>query len=100
MTIKDFTRDAEGNFSDDLDEHINQAFQNVAAALKSAGGASWGEVYSINSYHAPLTDEALNITLKYIEQYMPDRKPLWNLFGVANLALPEMKIEVVVKAYV
>lgn len=67
--------------------------------MKSAGG-NWGEVFSINSYHDPLSDEALNITLKYIELYLPDRKPLWNVFGVVNLAIPEMRIEVVVKAYV
>jgi len=92
-------RDAQGNFDDDLDKHIGQAFQNVKSALQSAGG-KWSEVFSINSYHDPLSDAALNITLKYIEQYLPNRKPLWNVFGVVNLAIPDMRIEVVVKAYV
>ena len=93
------SRDAQGNFDVDLDKHIHQAFQNVESALKSAGG-KWGEVYSITSYHDPLSDDALTITLKYIEQYLPDRKPLWNVFGVVNLAIQDMRIEVVVKAYV
>jgi enamine deaminase RidA (YjgF/YER057c/UK114 family) len=97
--IETYTRDAQGNFDVDLDKHIHQAFQNVELALESAGG-KWGEVFSINSYHDPLSDEALNITLKYIQQYLPHRKPLWNVFGVVNLAIPDMRIEVVVKAYV
>jgi enamine deaminase RidA (YjgF/YER057c/UK114 family) len=93
------SRHAQGNFDADLDKHIHQAFQNVELALKSAGG-KWGEVFSINSYYDPLSDEAPNITLKYIQLYLPDRKPLWNVFGVVNLAIPDMRIEVVVKASV
>lgn len=67
--------------------------------MQAAGGKGWEEVFSVNSYHVSLTDEALNVTVKYLTQFMPDRKPLWNALSVPNLALPEMQIEIVVKAF-
>jgi non-canonical poly(A) RNA polymerase PAPD5/7 len=92
-------RNATFGFENDLTKHITQAFKNVDTALKSAGGNGWEEVYSVSSYHVPLSVEALDVMAKIIKEYMPDRKPVWNVFEVPRLGLPEMQIEIVVKVY-
>lgn len=43
--------------------------------------------------------KAPDIMTKIIKEYMPDRKPVWNVFEVPRLGLPEMQVEIVVKAY-
>jgi enamine deaminase RidA (YjgF/YER057c/UK114 family) len=88
---------APSKYPEDLDAHIAQAFKNVEAALKVAGGKGWEEVYSVTTYHVPLKKEALEITSKYFKEYMT-HKPLWTAVGVPNLAEKEMQIEIVVKA--
>jgi non-canonical poly(A) RNA polymerase PAPD5/7 len=84
-------------FPDTLDEHIHNAWKNVETALKAAGGKGWEEVYSVTTYHCPMSEESLGIAVKYMKQYAP-HKPLWTAVGVAALAHPKMKIEVAVKA--
>lgn len=82
----------------DLDEHIHQAFRNVEAALKDAGGKGWEEVYSVTTYHSPMSEDSIKICGKLFGEYMPNHLPLWTAIGVAALAEKEMQIEIVVKA--
>ena len=90
-------RDAEGKYAESLKDHIEQAWKNVEAALIDAGGKGLEEVYSINTYHCPMSEEALIFCVEYVKKYMP-HKPIWTAVGVQALADPGMKIEIVVKA--
>lgn len=43
--------------SEDITTEVDQAFENVDATLKDAGGKGMDEVYKLVIYAAPLTDE-------------------------------------------
>jgi len=90
-------RDSEGKYPESLKDHIEQAWKNVEAALIDAGGKGLDEVYSINTYHCPMSEESLMVCVEYVKKHMP-HKPIWTAVGVAALADPGMKIEIVVKA--
>jgi len=47
-----------------------------------------------------LDGEALQAMVQNFKKYMPDHAPVWTCVGVANLALPQMRIEVEVVAHV
>lgn len=42
--------------SDDLAEHVNQAFSNVELTLKHAGGKGWSQVYKSRMVRLPLSE--------------------------------------------
>ena len=92
-----YPRNEDGSYPENLDEHIHNAWKNVEKTLKAAGGKGWDEVFSVTTYHCPMSEESLLTAVKYMKQYAP-HKPLWTAVGVAALAQKEMQIEVVVKA--
>lgn len=96
----------QGGWGDDLEipesieEEIARAFRNVERTLATAG-ASWKDVVHVNSYHVGGFPPVVNETMaKLYRQYMPDRAPIWTEVGVAELALPTMRIEIRVTAIV
>ncbi|KAL7904932.1 Endoribonuclease L-PSP/chorismate mutase-like protein [Trichoderma velutinum] len=88
-----------GEYQKDLDAQIDQAFANVERALKDAGGKGWSQVYRINTYHVPISNEALGAVTRNIRQYMPEHQPIWTAVGVARLAEDDMLIEIEVVAH-
>lgn len=93
-------RDTGADYPRDTKAHIQQAFANVEATLKLAGGTGWDQVYLIRSYHVGMTQDALEVTAQCLKEYTPDHAPLWTAIGVEKLAFPEMRIEIEVKAHV
>jgi len=89
-----------GTISSDINTQIDQAFSNVDLNLKHAGGKGWEQVFRVNSYHVPLTNEALQAMLRNAAKWMPDHKPIWTIVGVTELGEEEMKVEIEVTAHV
>ncbi|RVX66000.1 hypothetical protein B0A52_09926 [Exophiala mesophila] len=89
-----------GEFYQDLDEQIDQAFKNVDINLRDAGGQGWSQVYKISSFHVPLDMEAAGAMIRNFAKWMPNHKPIWTAIGVAGLGgTTEMKVEIEVIAH-
>ena len=84
-------------FSDDVHDQVRQAFANVATVLGEAG-ATWDRVIDITSYHVDLDEAILGTMVEQLRQYCPNHQPLWTVVGVAQLALPAMKVEITANA--
>ncbi|MDR9897506.1 RidA family protein [Aetokthonos hydrillicola Thurmond2011] len=83
-----------------LADEIAQAFRNIEQTLATAG-ASWEHVVHVNSYHVGgFPPEVSDVMVKLYRYYMPNHAPIWTQIGVAELALPTMRIEIRVTAIV
>lgn len=56
-------------------------------------------VYKLIVYYTPMSEEALNLTVDELRRWFPDHRPLFTAIGVANLALPDMHVEIEVLAH-
>ena len=83
----------------DIDAQIDQAFQNVELALKTAGGKGWSQVFRVNSYHIPMDNEALGAMVRNFKKWMPDHQPIWTCVGVVKLGEDAMRVEIEVSAH-
>ncbi|KAM0154654.1 hypothetical protein ACHAQE_005751 [Botrytis cinerea] len=83
----------------DIEKQIEQAFDNVEAALKTAGSKGWEDVFSLTSHHMPMSDKAMEIMVRLLKKYCPNHQPIWTSLGVPALAFPDMKVEIEVRAY-
>ncbi|KAK1254812.1 hypothetical protein MKX08_008807 [Trichoderma sp. CBMAI-0020] len=88
-----------GEFKNDVNAQIDQAFANVDLTLKDAGGKGWSQVYRVNSYHLPLDNEALGAMVRNFKTYMPNHQPLWTCIGVQRLGEDPMRVEIEVVAH-
>lgn len=86
-------------FPENISDEIDQAFENVATALKNAGGKGWPQVFRVNSYHTDITPEVTSRMGENFKKWMPDHKPIWTEIGVAKLGAPNMNVEIEVVAY-
>ncbi|KXJ86096.1 endoribonuclease L-PSP [Microdochium bolleyi] len=90
--------DASGALAADPKAQIDQALQNVLAALRAAEpAATWRNVVSVRSYHTDLatTFEMMPAAFKALD---PDHRPLWTCVEIRRLALEEMTVEIEVEA--
>lgn len=80
-----------------LSDEIAQALDNVAFVLESVG-ASWGDVYSVNSYFVDKISDEVNMQMvNFFKKNCPNQ-PLWTNIQVAGLGHPSMRVEIVVEA--
>jgi len=91
-------KDGELSFPESDLEQIDQAFYNVEKALKASGGKGWEQVYRVNSYHTKITPEVGQRMSENYKKWMPNHKVIWTQLGVAQLGVPEMKVEIEVVA--
>lgn len=91
-------KDGELVFPETQLEQIDQAFHNVATALKAGGGKGWEQVYRVNSYHTEITPEVGQRMAENYKKWMPNHKVIWTQLGVAQLGVPQMKVEIEVVA--
>ena len=49
---------------------FHQAFENVDHAIKHAGGKGMASVYKLAVYYAPVSEEALNLTVENLRKWM------------------------------
>lgn len=88
-----------------VEEEISQAFANVERTLQQAG-ASWASVYRLVTYHVveagdpAIAEPVLEYCVSLLRERIPGHAPIWTAVGVPGLALPGMRIEVVVSASV
>ncbi|KAK7540203.1 L-PSP endoribonuclease family protein [Phyllosticta citricarpa] len=87
-----------GKIHADVHDQIDQAFANVELVLKTAGGKGWSQVFRVNSYHIPLSEDTIQAMVKNFKKYMPNHHPIWTCVGVSKLADPDMKVEIEVVA--
>ncbi len=89
----------------ELEEEIDQAFQNITVALEAAG-SDWSKVYLLRTYHSvPVGAEAIprdsfELVRAGVAKYLAGRPPAWTAIGVSALAEPGMHIEIEAKAAV
>jgi hypothetical protein len=57
------------------------------------------QVFKLVSYHVDLQPKHMELMIKYLKKYSPDRQPLWTQIGVARLAYDSMHVEIDVVAY-
>ncbi|CAK7202148.1 hypothetical protein SEUCBS139899_004868 [Sporothrix eucalyptigena] len=79
-----------------LEEQIDQTFQYIDLAMRTAGGKGLSQVFQVRSYHRGLskTPEVVEIMVKNLEKWFPEHRPLWTCIGVESLANPEMLVEI------
>lgn len=90
---------ATGVFHREINAQIDQAVANVELNLKDAGGKGWEQVFRVNSYHAPLNNEALEAMVRNFKRYTPDHQPLWTVVGASRLGEDDMRVEIEVVAH-
>ncbi|KAJ5360132.1 hypothetical protein N7517_009323 [Penicillium concentricum] len=83
----------------EINAQIDQAFANVDLNLKHAGGKGWEQVFRVNSYHAPINDEALEAMVRNFKKWMPNHQPIWTCVGVTRLGEEDMRVEIEVVAH-
>lgn len=69
------------------------------AALKTAGGKGWSQVYKVRSYHVPYNGEVAEHMLRNFKHWMPNHQPLYTCIGVQRLGEDDMRVEIEVEAY-
>lgn len=89
-------------FPESLEDEIARAFENVERALAQAG-ASWSDVYSVDSYHVPTAPDFIgqdhhDHMVAGFRKHMGDRSPIWTEIGVAALGAVGMRVEIRVAA--
>ncbi|KAF3054767.1 hypothetical protein CFAM422_013252 [Trichoderma lentiforme] len=87
-----------GDISPEIQEEVSQAFANVEANLKHAGGKGWSQVYRVVTYSTDIKATHDLIVANY-RRHMPGHHPTWTELGVKELGLPTMHIEIEVEAY-
>ncbi|KAH8800323.1 L-PSP endoribonuclease family protein [Xylogone sp. PMI_703] len=88
-----------GEVYKEINAQIDQAFATVGLNLKNASGKGREQVYRINSYHMPLTNEVMDATVRNFKKYMPNHRPIWTCVGVTQLGEDGMNVEIEVVAY-
>ncbi|RYP13054.1 hypothetical protein DL767_010927 [Monosporascus sp. MG133] len=88
---------ASGEISGGIDAEVDQAFENVEANLRHAGGKGWSQVYRVVTYSTDLKATHDRIVANY-RRWMPDHQPAWTEVGVARLGLDTMHVEIEVEA--
>ncbi|KAF4420621.1 RutC family protein [Colletotrichum fructicola] len=89
-----------GEFEKGINAQIDLAFENVERCLRDAGGKGWSQVYRVNSYHVPISNEALAAMVRNFRKWMPNHQPLWTCVGVPRLGEDDMRVEIEVVAHV
>ncbi|TDZ61746.1 hypothetical protein CTRI78_v004163 [Colletotrichum trifolii] len=94
--------DAEtGEIPSGLEEEIDQAFENVDLALRTAGGEGWSQVFRVRIYalDEAFAEDGVGRMVENIKKWAPDHAPLLTGVGVSKLGQPGMRVEVEVSAY-
>lgn len=78
---------------------IDQAFETVDFNLKHAGSKGWSQVFSVNSFHVPLNNEANEAMVRNFRKWCPDHQPTYTCVGVQRLGEDDMRVEIQVIAY-
>lgn len=78
---------------------MDQAFDNVDHTLKEAGGKGWEQVYSVRAYCVGIELDIQEHMIRNLKKWTPDHEPIYTVVGVQALAIPEMRIEIEVKAH-
>lgn len=82
-----------------LEDEIRQAFENVEWALNAAG-ATWTDVFNMTTYVTePFSNEVHGVFSEELKKRCKNA-PLWTQLGVRELGFPQMRVEIVVEAYV
>jgi enamine deaminase RidA (YjgF/YER057c/UK114 family) len=77
---------------------IEQAFDNIEAVLKEAGGKGCSQIFRVNSYHVPMNDEALETMIATMTKRISGHHPIWTAVGVPRLGIEAMMVEIEVVA--
>ncbi|KAH6838604.1 endoribonuclease L-PSP [Chaetomium sp. MPI-CAGE-AT-0009] len=85
----------------DIAAEVEQAFANVDACLRSAGGrGGWAQVYKVNLYTTELSEPLFAAWAASMRKWAGEHhRPLLTGVAVAGLAVPGMRVEIEVVAY-
>jgi enamine deaminase RidA (YjgF/YER057c/UK114 family) len=75
-----------------MEAQAHRAFRNLRSVLQAAG-ASLADVVELITFHTDLRGE-MQAFAPVKDEYFPDRYPSWTAVGVAQLALPELCVEI------
>lgn len=90
--------DATGSLAPTPRAQIDQALQNVLAALKAAEpSATWDNVVLVRSYHTDLK-ETFMMMPEAFKELGKEHRPIWTCVEVKALALEDMVVEIEVEA--
>ncbi|EHL03757.1 putative RutC family protein yabJ [Glarea lozoyensis 74030] len=88
-----------GEWPSGIDGQVDEAFINVDKCLKFAGGKGWEQVFKVNSYHIPLSEEMMAAMIRNFRKWMPNHRPLWTCIEVPRLGEKGMIVEIEVQAH-
>jgi len=76
----------------DIEEQAQMAFLALQQVLEAAG-ARLADVVELMTFHTHLQED-MPIFARIKDQFIPERYPSWTAVGIAQLALPELRVEV------
>lgn len=76
----------------DVEEQAHLAFQGLKNVLEAAG-ATLADVVELMTFHTELQGD-MQAFAQVKDQYFPDRYPSWTAVGIAQLALPGLRLEI------
>jgi len=82
----------DGKASSDPETQFKQAFESLKSVL-SAGGASFGDIVDITTFHVGLQSNMRAFT-KVKDQYVSAPYPAWTAIGISELAFPGGLVEI------
>lgn len=82
----------------DLNDEIDQAFENVDIALRDAGGQGWPQVFRVTTYSTDIPSQHERIVANF-RKWMPNHCPVWTEIGVKQLGADKMNFEIEVEAH-
>jgi enamine deaminase RidA (YjgF/YER057c/UK114 family) len=82
----------DGKASSDPETQFKQAFESLKSVL-SAGGASFGDIVDITTFHVGLQTNMRAFT-KVKDQYVSAPYPAWTAIGISELAFPGGLVEI------
>lgn len=78
--------------ADGMDAQARLAFEGVRTVLEAAG-STMADIVELTTFHTDLRG-GIGAFAKVKDEYLPDRYPSWTAVGAAQLALPELLVEI------
>lgn len=87
----------DGNLPESAADQARQTFENLTHSLHHAG-VTWADVFEMTSYHVGLQAQFADFAKIREEYVVAEPYPGWTALGVAELARPNLLVEVTLRA--
>jgi enamine deaminase RidA (YjgF/YER057c/UK114 family) len=82
----------DGKVGEDIQAQAQIAFESLKTILEEAG-ACLADVVELTTFHVDMRNE-IEVFAAVKDEYFPDHYPSWTAVGVAQLLMPEFRVEI------